>query len=553
MRNSAQGHPCPPSAARWRAAGIAALIATAALASALFAANLVDHLLAASLCCADDAFIAVAAKNLATGRGFSSSYHPARDGDNTLRRFDPAITTGPGLVVPAAAAIRVFGNRYWVPGAVVVSLNLLLLGLIGWRLAAAAAVPWRWVPAVVVGIAALNVLTVGNYEHWYALLGEIPAMLLLCLAVLWSFLGGQTWRRPAGGGLLLGWAGQVKTLALLAHPVVLVAIALFGTRGAAAEPENEGRRPSSGGRVRRGLRAACVAAAFAAVPTLTFEAFKLADLGWEGYRQMKAEEARFMETSRQSGLSALFEAHPVDRVRAIGAHNWQNLTAYFRTPWAAAAFLVAIGLGLGARRRWLGRDSPIPLVLTAMAAAYAAWWLSLSQGGRIRYLLIGLGLWCFGFVFDLFVGPFSLRKLALALAFCAAVLPKTENLDWILPPRPVFRPSPRTAAMLEARQFLEDHRDGRVIAADWWATGVDMEYLLAGSVNLVDHRSLAQLDAPRVLFFENARWIDLPQGVRDRWQEALERYGAAPAFERAPYRIYAVPPLSEEPREKPRR
>ena len=29
--------------------------------------------------------------------------------------------------------------------------------------------------------------------------------------------------------------------------------------------------------------------------------------------------------------------------------------------------------------------------LAAIAAMYAAWWLLLSQGGRIRYLLIGLG------------------------------------------------------------------------------------------------------------------------------------------------------------------
>lgn len=532
-----------------RALGNAALIAAAALAAALFAANLVDCLIARTLCCADDAFNSVAAKNLATGHGYTSSYNPAPDGRNALRPYDPMITTGPGLVVAAAAAIRVFGNRYWVPGAVVVSLNLLLLASIGWHVAAAAAAPWRWAPAVVVGIAALNVLTAGNYEHWYALLGEIPAMLLLCLAVVWSFSGIETWRRLAGGGLLLGWAGQVKTLALLALPVVLAAIALVAARGTGSASESAARRPRSGGRTRRGLRAAGVAAVFASVPTLAFEAFKFADLGWEGYRQAKVTEARFMETIRESGLSALMEAHRAERVRAIGAHNWQNLKAYFHTRWAAVAFLVAIVLGLGARRRWLGRDSPIPLVLTATAAVYAAWWLSLCQGGRIRYLLIGLGLWCFGVVSDLFLGPWSLRKLALALTFCGAVLPRTENLAWIAPPRPLFRPSPRTAAMLEARQFLEDHREGRVIAADWWATGVDMEYLLAGSVNLVHHRSLAQLDAPRVLFFENAKWIDLPKGVRDRWQEALARYGATPVFKRPPYRIYAVPPLSEEPRE----
>jgi hypothetical protein len=526
-----------------RAPGNAALIAAAALAFVLFAANVADHLVARTLCCADDVFISVAAKNLATGRGYASSYNPAPDGSNELRRYDPMITTGPGLVVPAAAAIRVFGNRYWVPGAVVVSLNLLLLGWIGWHLAAATRAPARWAPAAVAGIAALNLLTVGNYEHWYALLGEVPTLLLLCLAVLRCFSGGGHWHHFAGGGLLLGWASQVKALALIAVAVVLPAIALFAALGAA---DCADRRPGGLGRLRRGLFAAAVAAAFACVPTLIVETVKLADLGWEGLLRAKAAESRLMETSRESGLQALRRGRSVENVRAIAAHNWQNLTSYFRSGWAAAAFFVALALVFGARSRWRNRDTPVPLVLVAMAAVYAAWWLLLSEGGRIRYLLIGLGLWCFGVVFDLFLGPWSLRKLALALAFSAAVLPKAEHLAWIAPPRPLFQPSPRTAAMLEASRYLEDHRDGGVIAADWWATGAEMEYLLSGSGNLVHHASLERLDAPRLLFFENAKWIDLPKGGRYRWQRALARHEASSVFERDRYRIYVVPPSDLE-------
>ena len=71
----------------------------------------------------DDAFIATAAKNLAMGAGYSSSYHG-------IDRFDPEISTGPVIVLPTALLIRLLGNEYWVPGLAITLLiwaTLLLL------------------------------------------------------------------------------------------------------------------------------------------------------------------------------------------------------------------------------------------------------------------------------------------------------------------------------------------------------------------------------------------------------------------------------------------
>lgn len=60
---------------------------------------------------ADDAWIALSAKNLASGKGYSTSISNEKQ-----IYYDPFISTGPILVVPASLAIAYFGNESWVPG-----------------------------------------------------------------------------------------------------------------------------------------------------------------------------------------------------------------------------------------------------------------------------------------------------------------------------------------------------------------------------------------------------------------------------------------------------
>src|SRR5260370_41367738 len=56
----------------------------------------------------DDAHNANVAKNLAFGSGYSTSYHE-------IVPFDPYASTGPVVLLPSAAFVRLFGYRYWVP------------------------------------------------------------------------------------------------------------------------------------------------------------------------------------------------------------------------------------------------------------------------------------------------------------------------------------------------------------------------------------------------------------------------------------------------------
>jgi len=97
--------------------------------------------------------------------------------------------------------------------------------------------------------------------------------------------------------------------------------------------------------------------------------------------------------------------------------------------------------------------------------------------------------------------------------------------------------------MLETAQFLTAHRQGRRIAADWWATGADMEYLLDGSSNLVHYLRLDELGSPPTLFLVHRKWLRLTPALQDQFMKAIESRESTLVFERGPYRIFAAPPL----------
>ncbi|HEX7705720.1 MAG TPA: hypothetical protein VF701_04590 [Thermoanaerobaculia bacterium] len=519
---------------------IPVLVMTAGILVLLFAFNLIHHLIADSLCCADDAFIAVAAKNLANGEGYVSTFRPIQ-GEVEPIRFDPAISTGPTLVLPAAAAIRLLGNRYWVPGAVVVIASLALLCLIVIHVARVTASVPRVATSVILIVIALNLVTVGYYEHWYALIGEIPALLLICLGMQ-NLFSNHKWRGIVLGGLLLGLAFQTKALAALAFPVAL----FFTLWMLVARWHQEAPSPSVGARTRRFVSAFLLLSLSFAVPYLAFESSKRLSLGRAGYQQLKAAEAANFQTTKGSGVGLLTGGETGARLHENISQNWPSLAGYFGGGFAASAYLLSLLVGLAALRRWIGREDPAPLALMSLAAVYTIWWICLSTGGSIRYLLIGLGLWALAVAIDLAIGKASLRKWLLLAIFLIALLPRAANIDWIAPRPPLLKPSERTEAMLETAQFLERRRPERVIAAaHGWETGVDLEYLLSGSSSLRHYSDLGPAHQRAVLYVENRKWMT-PE-IDQQWTEELERRRAELLFAKGPYLVYEAGPQRSAP------
>ena len=75
----------------------------------------------------DDAMFATIPKNFLNGYGWATSY-----GEKIP--FNPDISTGPTLLLPATAMIALFGNQTWVPAMTGTIMNITLALLILWQL-----------------------------------------------------------------------------------------------------------------------------------------------------------------------------------------------------------------------------------------------------------------------------------------------------------------------------------------------------------------------------------------------------------------------------------
>ena len=192
-----------PARSGLRAATMALSVGTAGAIIASFLYLVYGYVFSNGLCCGDDAFMAVAAKNLAAGHGYATSLpSPAGSG---LHLFDPALSTGPTLVLPATGIIKVFGVTPWAPGLATALVTTALLMLIAFVLG-------RWVGSIralwyiAVMLTLMYTLTAGSrFANWYSLLGEVPAAMLTVLGV--ALFVWRPGKRRAHGGLGLPRAG----------------------------------------------------------------------------------------------------------------------------------------------------------------------------------------------------------------------------------------------------------------------------------------------------------------------------------------------------------
>jgi len=91
----------------------------------IFAVIVYGHVFSNGLCCADDSTFATVAKNLAFGKGYVES--TPLDGSIGVKPFDPAVGTGPTVIIPAAALVYVLGNVPWAPGFATATISFSLL------------------------------------------------------------------------------------------------------------------------------------------------------------------------------------------------------------------------------------------------------------------------------------------------------------------------------------------------------------------------------------------------------------------------------------------
>lgn len=199
-----------------------------------FAAIVASRSVRETLCCADDALAATAAKNLAFGNGYQT-LSVTRLGGLHAGNFDyshppviePTLGIGPALVLPVALAIRVAGNRDWVPGATSAALIAMLLLAFRYIAAATLASRSRADLATLALVVFAGAFTASRIDHWSAMLGEIPAALWTAVGLGLAFRAERT-SVAILAGICLGLAIRTK---LLVTPAVVLPLLGLVRRG----------------------------------------------------------------------------------------------------------------------------------------------------------------------------------------------------------------------------------------------------------------------------------------------------------------------------------
>ena len=310
----------------------------------------------------DEAYNLQIVESLRKGDGYST-FGALRWGEPW--KFDPHITTGPVVLLPAGAAWSLSdGSVAAVRGLLLFFLAAYVIGW--WLLLRQARAGW-----IVTGLALAPALAVAAPAAG-RVLGELPGAALLVWA---AFALGK--RRPALAALAIGLAIQAKVVYGLAG-VVMLAVWLFAAIASDERPR---------------LRDVVLVALLAAAPSLLFELYRFASFGsLEAYRLSIAEFRAFLAEQSVNRLSfswldaGILGAKMSGLLGSYPAHAWAALSAGAAALICRNVFKVAEGSSAEA-----GSEPCVPRETAAALAALfvagiamAAGWItqSLQTGAR---------------------------------------------------------------------------------------------------------------------------------------------------------------------------
>jgi hypothetical protein len=432
------------------------------------------------VCCADDSIHAVAGKSMANGLGFSFTLQVDKE-SYTVRPFDPNVSVGPPLIIPAAIAIQLVGNTYWAPGLATVFVWLILLIIIG-----------RYVNKVSPNASGVTAATVVffvfsylffklHFAQWYSLLGEIPAALFIILAIL-VFFDRDSDQNRLLAGVLFSLATLTKTLALLAFASFFAVVSAYYL----AHIKTRFRLASKD----LAKQAAVLAMGFV-IPLAFYEIWKLVNLGVAGDVQFWREF--------------------ILRLGSIGFGSF-NVTLFSRYTQGIQTIMDRFGIYLPSLLPMLTviafltkidrKIFRLFLVVTAVISVFTAYWLFLSNG-QARYYIISLVLVIFVLVLPFLSSGKNSRHLVVYTILLAA-LSFGAWKDIFFPltydGARLYNPSANTVALLQVKSWLSSRLDQRPFVTQWWATAADIEYILDESLNFTTSKDPElDLESPFVI------------------------------------------------------
>lgn len=366
----------------------------------------------------DDSYNAAVASNFAAGAGWVTDYH-------VLVPFNSTITTGPSLLLPAAALVKVFGPQLWVPSianALSMVFMVLLCGVLLRRVMSD--------DECFLGVTVVSLFSLSLYDQiiWAQLIGDGFAALTLIAVILLLVKSSEE---------RVGWpfalaAGALFAVALLAKLYAVIAImgmvfALF-VRAIVAHLSREES-------VLHALKIAGVFSAGAIAMLAPWQFYKYQAMG-ELSAELQVSRELFSEMFFRnfgSGIEALSEADSLfAHFSAVSQKSFAGLVNYLQIgPWWAtyfALFMIAlpfvVGAGLLLWRR-LNSYALTLLLLSAGASAHWAWYIFISSGDP-RYVRISMVLTCI-LIASLLSFRLRISALAALLAIGIVLLPSLKR------------------------------------------------------------------------------------------------------------------------------
>jgi hypothetical protein len=465
------------------------------------------------LCCADDAWFAIMAKSLASGLGYATTFATFKDAVHPVL-FNPYTGTGPTLIVPCAIAFKIFGKNEVLPGLTAIFIWGSLLTFVLVRMS-------RRVNGLsfllgVSGVCAAFVATFSfHFGQWYAFLGEIVAAAFLILAH-W-IITNERFSEKASFlcGLAVGCAVQAKLLAALSATGIIL---IFVVRGTCA-----------------GLRPVCLVKHATAlliaflIPTLAFEAYKLFELGRDGYLANWQElinytKAQGIQSNTHVNLLLL-------RQRIAVVHDRFGVTVI------GVLALIAFGVLLywrSSSENWI----LLSVGLLFSIATTAIYWATLSTGWP-RYLIIAVALGVF--LLSLPIFTLELRpKLVFALLTLILLRTGISRVGFVVhsADHGLFRPTTeRTARALLVRAIQQRRQElpATILASRWWGSFADVEFMLPGSMNFKRIETVSELPQPKIILLNHR--FDPPH---DELIDKMKARTSSIIFAGGPYELLEV-------------
>ncbi|MFD3299093.1 hypothetical protein [Aquipseudomonas alcaligenes] len=425
----------------------------------------------------DDAYNASVARNFSMGMGWVTDYH-------VRVPFNSTVTSGPTLLLPAAALMKVFGPQLWIPGLINACLMLSLLLIGGVTLRRLIDSDLQFLAIVVLCVVFLAIY---DTRVWSEFVGDgvIPLAIAVAAALIVGSLQSiERYRCAAAAGALLALAALSKLYALIAIMGLIFSCLALYIRGISVQEIQVPAAIKSYG-------VAMVAAAAFIVPWKIYASLSLGAFSAAEILAREEFSASFFQRYG-SGIDGLIGADN------IFVHMWSNAERNFSRlvpslqinewwgSWFAFAllslpFVVGLILLLHHSRRGI---SQLLLLLSGAAAAHWFWFIFISTGAP-RYSRVAMVLSCI-LVALLLSLKYQKVLLPLALATLVLLLPaaqKSQLVDLLFLNAPAAQSLKQQENFITAVSSLQG--DTPVAGCDWAVSRV-LDYAAPAASPLKD-------------------------------------------------------------------